>query len=37
MNTPTLDDEAITAFDQQFLDAARTLGVSDECIGGAPG
>ena len=31
----TLDDEAIDALDQQFLDAATVLGISDECIGGA--
>jgi hypothetical protein len=31
----TLDDEAISALDQQFLDAATVLGISDECIGGA--
>ena len=33
----TLDDEAISALDQQFLDAATVLGISDECIGGAQG
>ena len=33
----TLDDEAIIALDQQFLDAATVLGISDECIGGAQG
>ena len=31
----TLDDAAITAYDQQFLDAATELGVSEACIGGA--
>jgi hypothetical protein len=33
----TLDDEAISALDRQFLDAATVLGISDECIGGAQG
>ena len=33
----TLDDEAISALDQRFLDAATVLGISDECIGGAQG
>lgn len=33
----TLDAEAITALDQQFLDAATVLGISEECIGGAQG
>ena len=33
----TLDDEAISALDQQFLDAATVLGISDECIGGVQG
>ena len=33
----TLDDDAISALDQQFLDAATVLGISDECIGGAQG
>jgi len=33
----TLDAEAISALDQQFLDAATVLGISDECIGGAQG
>ena len=33
----TLDDEAISALDQQFLDAATVLGISDDCIGGAQG
>lgn len=33
----TLDDEALTALDRQFLDAAIVLGISDDCIGGAQG
>jgi hypothetical protein len=33
----TLDDEAISALDQQFLDAATVLGISDACIRGAQG
>ena len=33
----SLDDEAISALDQQFLEAATVLGISDECIGGAQG
>jgi hypothetical protein len=33
----TLDDQAINALDQQFLDAATVLGISDACIGGAQG
>jgi hypothetical protein len=31
----TLDDETIGNLDQQFLDAATVLGISDACIGGA--
>jgi len=33
----SLDDEAISALDQQFLDAAEVLGISDACVGGASG
>ena len=30
-----LGDKAISALDQQFLEAANVLGISDDCIGGA--
>ena len=33
----TLDDETISNLDQQFLNAATVLGISDACIGGLPG
>jgi hypothetical protein len=33
----TLDDETISNLDQQFLNAATVLGISDACIGGAQG
>ena len=33
----TLDDEIISNLDQQFLNAATVLGISDACIGGAQG
>jgi hypothetical protein len=34
---PNLTDDQIAAYDQQFLAAATRLGISDDCIGGAPG
>jgi hypothetical protein len=34
---PAVAEEDIEALDQQFLDSARLLGVSDECIGGPQG
>jgi hypothetical protein len=32
----SLSDEQIAEFDQQFLEAAAVLGISDECLRGSP-